>query len=72
MAYGASEKFNQLSIDFMLLTLGSIVFCSLEYLTGAKEGSKKVFSWVAFLGSFTYLLVSTYRTVAEIKRVLAE
>jgi hypothetical protein len=35
MAYGASEKFNQLSIDFMLLTLGSIGFCSLEYISGA-------------------------------------
>jgi hypothetical protein len=36
MAYGASEKFNQLSIDFMLLTLGSIGFCSLEYISGAQ------------------------------------
>lgn len=29
VAYGSMEKFNQLSIDFLLLTIGTIVFCSL-------------------------------------------
>ena len=68
------EKFNQLSIDFLLLTLGAIVFSSLEFIFEVSEDtySAEIFAWTAFLGSLGYFLYHCHRTQAELTSILSQ
>lgn len=74
IAYGAMEKFNQVSIDFLLLTLGAIAFSSLEFIFQISEDTyaAEIFAWSAFAGALGYFLFSTYRTYNELASILSQ
>jgi len=68
------EKFNQLSIDFLLLTLSAIAFCSLEFIfqLSADTYSAEIFAWGSFVGALGYFLYSSYRTHSELASILSQ
>jgi hypothetical protein len=73
---GAMQKFNQLSIDNLILTVSAIIFCSISYINDgnieSKIGLGKFFSGILFVLSLVYSLIFIIKTYRNLNQILDE
>lgn len=67
------ERFNQISLDYLLLTLATIVYCSIQFLTpfSNEEKMNTGFTIVLFVGSLLYFLYWVRQTHMMLVSVLS-